>query len=215
VHSLTLAARAVTSGNFDTTVRVAARDELGLLAEAFNHMIATLGQQRAEISSHQTTLALRNTELEQVLEEVRVAVTARDALSGMVRQMSVPVVPILEQVIVLPLVGELDHERVQTFFRQLLKGIEDHRARIVIIDITGVPFVDAEVVGWILQATQAARLLGATCMLVGIRPEVAQAIVASGRQLSELHTRADLRSAVADVLYSIKVPQAGRPGRNT
>jgi anti-anti-sigma factor len=203
VHSLTLAAHAVTAGNFDTTLRIAARDELGTLAEAFNHMTATLARQRAEISSHQTTLAVRNVELEQAVEEARAADAARAALSDTVRQMSVPVVPILEHVIVLPLVGEVDRARAQVFLQRLLKGIEEHRARAVIIDITGVPFVDAEVVDWMMRATDAARLLGAECVLVGIRPEVAQAVVASGRQLSELHTRADLRSAVATMLHGM------------
>ena len=65
-----------------------------------------------------------------------------------------------------------------------------------ILDITGVPIVDLSLVDWLLKATWAAQLMGARCVLVGIGPEVAQAIVANGADLTGLTTRADLRSAV-------------------
>ena len=113
-----------------------------------------------------------------------------------VRTLSVPVLPILEQVLLIPLVGEIDTERAQIMLERLLDGITAGRARIAIIDITGVPLVDAGMVDWLMRATSAARLMGARCILVGIGPEVAQALVASGANLANLTTRADLRSAV-------------------
>jgi rsbT co-antagonist protein RsbR len=113
-----------------------------------------------------------------------------------VRNLSVPVVSILEHVVVLPLVGELDARRGNLLLERLLAGVSEQRFRIAILDVTGVPFVDAEVVDWLIRASAAAGLLGVRCVLVGISPEVAQALVASGANLDRLITRADLRSAV-------------------
>jgi len=99
-------------------------------------------------------------------------------------------------VLLIPLVGEIDAERAQIMLDRLLDGITAGRARIVIIDITGVPLVDEGMVDWLMRATSAARLMGARCVLVGIGPEVAQALVASGADLAHLTTRSDLRSGV-------------------
>ena len=79
---------------------------------------------------------------------------------------------------------------------RLLAGVSEQRARIAILDVTGVPFVDTEVVDWLVRASAATSLLGAQCVLVGISPEVAQALVASSANLNRLITRANLRSAV-------------------
>ena len=98
--------------------------------------------------------------------------------------------------ILIPLVGEIDAARGEMLLDRLLERVTAQRAQIAILDITGVPVVDASVVDWLLKATISARLLGARCILVGISPEVAQTIVASGADLAALTTRADLRSAV-------------------
>ena len=106
------------------------------------------------------------------------------------------VVSILEHVVVLPLVGELDARRGHLLLERLLAGVSEQRARIAILDVTGVPFVDGEVIDWLMRASAAASLLGAQCVLVGISPEVAQALVAIGANLDRLITRADVRSGV-------------------
>jgi rsbT co-antagonist protein RsbR len=127
---------------------------------------------------------------------LREATAAREALVVAVRASSVPVVPILEGVIVLPLVGEIDAERAEVLTQRLLDGVTTQRARIVILDITGVPFVDAALAAWVVRAATAGELLGARCVLVGVSPEVAQALVMSGADLGRLVTRADLRAGV-------------------
>src|SRR5205085_915907 len=83
----------------------------------------------------------------------------------------------------------------------LLQAIEQHRADFVIMDVTGVPIVDTQVATALLQAADAARLLGAQTILVGLRPELAQTIVGLGLDLSALATQADLRSGV---VYAIR-----------
>src|SRR5436190_22953520 len=84
----------------------------------------------------------------------------------------------------------------------LLRSIERHRARIVIMDVTGVPLVDTQVAQTLMQAADAARLLGAKTILVGVRPELAQTIVGLGLNLRGLVTCADLQSGVGYALRS-------------
>ena len=111
--------------------------------------------------------------------------------------MSVPVLPVSDSTLVMPLVGALDTERLQLLQSQALRAIERSPARTLILDITGVPIVDSQVAQGLLAVVQAARLLGAEVLLVGIRPEVAQAIVALGLNLFGLQTHNDLQSALS------------------
>lgn len=96
----------------------------------------------------------------------------------------------------MPLIGMIDSERAATLTQSLLQAIEQHRARIVLIDVTGVPLIDAQVAAVLLQAAAATKLLGAQPMLVGLRPELAQTIVGLDVDLSLLITYADLQSGI-------------------
>jgi rsbT co-antagonist protein RsbR len=193
---LVAATKRLMQGDYDVVVATRDRSEIGELAAAFNQTTAALSQQRAEVVRQQVALAEQNHELEQTLAELHASTTVREQLADTVKTLSVPVVPILDGVLLLPLVGEIDSQRAQLLLERLLEGITTHRARMAILDITGVPIVDLSLVDWLLKATWAAQLMGARCVLVGIGPEVAQAIVANGADLTSLTTRADLRSAV-------------------
>jgi anti-anti-sigma factor len=206
VQELAAATTRLNQGDYSVIVSERVGGEIGQLAAAFNSMAATLNQQRAEVRCQQEAMARRNHELEQALAEVRAATEAREALATTVRNLSVPVVSILEHVVVLPLVGELDARRGRLLLERLLAGVSEQRARIAILDVTGVPFVDAEVIDWLIRASAAASLLGAQCVLVGISPEVAQALVASGANLDRLVARADLRSAVEYAMGATSQP---------
>ncbi|HEY1012405.1 MAG TPA: PAS domain S-box protein [Herpetosiphonaceae bacterium] len=116
------------------------------------------------------------------------------------RELSTPVIPISDHVLVLPLIGGIDSRRAQQILEALLGGIQQHRARAAILDITGVPIVDTQVANALVRAAQAARLLGAAVMLTGIRPEVAQTLVGLGAGLGDLNTHASLQSAVIAAL---------------
>jgi len=100
-------------------------------------------------------------------------------------------------VLLLPLVGQLDDERGQQLIVALLAGVERHHASVVIIDITGVPMIDTAVARHLLQATLAAKLLGAESVLVGVSPEVAQTLVQLGVDFGTLTTRSNLQAGVA------------------
>ncbi len=116
------------------------------------------------------------------------------------RELSTPIVPVLEEVLVLPLVGSIDTRRAQQVMETLLDAIGGHQAEVVIIDITGVPVVDTGVANHLLQVTRAAALLGAECVLVGISPDVAQTIVSLGVDLSGIATKADLQAGIEHAL---------------
>ena len=99
------------------------------------------------------------------------------------QELSASLIPVFEKISVMPLVGAIDTERAKLIMENILEGIVEQRAEVVLLDITGVPVVDTMVAHHIIQAADAVRLIGAKCMLVGIRPEIAQTIVALGIDL--------------------------------
>ncbi|XXT20125.1 PAS domain-containing protein [Sorangium sp. So ce429] len=125
--------------------------------------------------------------------------TQRELLD-VIQELSTPVIPVHEGILVVPLVGTIDSARGARLLEMLLQGIERHRAETVLIDITGVPVLDADVAARLLQATRAAALLGATCILVGASPDVARTLVAHGIDLGNLLTRRDLQAGIRHAL---------------
>ncbi|CUA81903.1 Anti-anti-sigma regulatory factor (antagonist of anti-sigma factor) [Gulbenkiania indica] len=114
--------------------------------------------------------------------------------------LSTPVVKLYDQILALPLIGTLDSERTQVVMENLLDGIIAHEARIAIIDITGVPAVDTLVAQHLMKTIAAARLMGAECILSGIRPQIAQTIVHLGVDLGDIMTKATLADALVMAL---------------
>jgi len=115
-------------------------------------------------------------------------------------ELSTPVVQLWESILALPLIGTLDSERTQVVMQSLLERIVQTGASIAIIDITGVPTVDTLVAQHLLKTVAAARLMGADCIISGIRPQIAQTIVHLGVDLSEVTTKASLADAFAIAL---------------
>jgi rsbT co-antagonist protein RsbR len=113
------------------------------------------------------------------------------------REMSVPVIPISAETLIMPLVGALDSERLLLLQSQALQAVERSSARSLILDITGVPVVDSQVAQGLLAVVQATRLLGAETVLVGVRPEVAQAIVGLGLSLQGMRTSSNLQALLS------------------
>ncbi|SER38215.1 rsbT co-antagonist protein RsbR [Gracilibacillus ureilyticus] len=109
------------------------------------------------------------------------------------QELSAPLIPVMENITIMPLIGTIDTERAKLIMENLLEGVIKHNSEVVLIDITGVPVVDTMVAHHIIQAAEAVRLIGATCILVGIRPEIAQTIVNLGIDLSKFPTKSSLR----------------------
>ncbi len=116
------------------------------------------------------------------------------------QELSAPLIPVFEGITVMPLIGTIDTERARQIMENLLDGVVKHRSEVVLIDITGVPVVDTMVAHHIIQAAEAVRLVGARCMLVGIRPEIAQTIVNLGINLDEIITKNTLKKGVEAAL---------------
>ncbi|HEY3785496.1 MAG TPA: STAS domain-containing protein [Steroidobacteraceae bacterium] len=123
-------------------------------------------------------------------------------------ELSTPVVKLWENILALPLIGTLDSERTQIVMQSLLQKIVETGAAIAIIDITGVPTVDTLVAQHLLKTVAAARLMGADCIISGIRPQIAQTIVHLGVDLSEVTTKATLADAF---LIALRRTQAQLP----
>lgn len=116
------------------------------------------------------------------------------------QELSASLIPVFDKISVMPIIGTIDTERAKLIMENLLEGVVKQRAEVVLLDITGVPVVDTMVAHHIIQAADAVRLVGAKCMLVGIRPEIAQTIVTLGIDLNEFTTTSTLRRGMQDAL---------------
>jgi rsbT co-antagonist protein RsbR len=117
--------------------------------------------------------------------------------------LTTPVVKLWESIVALPLIGTLDSERTQVVMESLLDSIVENEAAIAIIDITGVPTVDTLVAQHLLKTVAAARLMGAECIISGIRPQIAQTIVHLGVDLGDIVTKATLAEALKVALRRV------------
>lgn len=151
----------------------------------------------------ETTVTERTAALQDALAEVQARADEQARLLSEVnrqrqaiRDLSVPVIPISMQVLIMPLIGELDTERLAQAQEQALQSLQQTRARYLVLDITGVTLVDSQVAQGLVSIVHAARLLGSEVITVGIRPEVAQSIVGLGLSFAGMRTAADLQSAL-------------------
>ena len=128
-------------------------------------------------------------------------------------ELSTPVVTLWEGILALPLIGTLDSARTQVVMESLLQRIVDTGAAIAIIDITGVPTVDTLTAQHLLKTVAAARLMGADCIISGIRPQIAQTIVHLGVDLATVITKATLADAFAIALKRSAWPCRRRSAR--
>jgi rsbT co-antagonist protein RsbR len=127
----------------------------------------------------------------------------QDYLRTTIRELSTPIIPVYEGILVLPLVGTIDSRRASEITERLLEEIAAQQAEIVIIDITGVSLIDTSTANHLLMTTRAASLLGSRVVLVGMGAEIAQTIVQLGVELHGLITLADLQAGIAYALGRI------------
>jgi rsbT co-antagonist protein RsbR len=144
-------------------------------------------------------LALHTTEAYQKSREEIIARQQQEML-----ELSTPVVKLWDGVLALPLIGTLDSARTQVVMESLLQRIVETGSRIAILDITGVPTVDTLVAQHLLKTVAAARLMGADCIISGIRPQIAQTIVHLGVDLNSVTTKATLKDA-----FSVALKRSG------
>jgi rsbT co-antagonist protein RsbR len=116
-----------------------------------------------------------------------------------IRELTMPVLQVNADLLVIPLVGTLDSLRARQLIESQLAGVREKRARGVVLDVTGVPHVDTAVANHLVQAVDAARLMGAIVVITGISPEMAQTLVALGAKLPDAATHVDLQEGIAEI----------------
>jgi len=143
-------------------------------------------------------------------ERERVIRQQQDAI----RELSTPVLQVRERLLILPIIGVLDTERARQLTEQLLAGIRTHRAKVVVIDTTGVPDVDVSVANHLVQTVDASRLMGASVIITGLSSKIAQTLVTIGVDLSKMNTIGDLQGGIeeAERLLGFRVIRVDEEG---
>jgi rsbT co-antagonist protein RsbR len=183
---------AVLVGRFGQALQTALRgsrsreQELDKLRISLEQQVA---ERTAALAQALTDVEARATEQAHLLAEVEQQRTT-------IRELSVPILPVNTTTLVMPLVGALDGARLEEAQEQALVTLERTGARTLLLDVTGVPVVDTQVAQGLIAVVQAAKLLGAEAVLIGIRPEVAQALVGLGVDLRMVRTARDLQSVL-------------------
>ncbi len=124
-----------------------------------------------------------------------------------IRELSTPVLQVRERLLILPIIGVIDSQRAKQLTEQLLRGIRNNRAKVVVVDITGVPTIDSTVANHLVQTVEASRLMGASVIITGLSSEIAQTLVTIGVNLSKMNAVGDLQGGIeeAERLLGYKV----------
>lgn len=158
----------------------------------YRHLNSALQETRRQSTE---LIATQKTQA-QLLADLQTKTEQQAQLLRTVEELSAPITVVHDQIIVLPLIGYLDEQRADQVRQALLQGISRHRARIALVDITGLPLMNKEIVRHLETMSQAGRLLGAEVVLVGIQAEAAAEIIKVGADLHSLHTQRDLQSGI-------------------
>jgi anti-anti-sigma regulatory factor len=127
----------------------------------------------------------------------------REKQQKLIMEMSTPVMQLWDNILLLPVVGLVDSKRVQLIMETALQKILDYQAKLLILDIQGVPAVDSAVANHLIQITKATRLMGCTSIVTGISPEISQALVNLGIDLGNIQTQATLKDGVSFSLANL------------
>jgi rsbT co-antagonist protein RsbR len=199
IETLSEATNAIIAGKLDHTITRTSADELGVLQANFNAMTARIRQETTNLERQVAVANDARAQAERSQTELAAQLVTIEEQRSVIRGMSVPILPVTAKTMVVPLVGELDADRLQLLQEQALQAIEKSQARQLILDITAVPVVDTHVAQGLVQVVNASRLLGTTVVLVGIRPEVAQSLVSLGVDLQGIKAYGTLQSGLLAV----------------
>jgi anti-anti-sigma regulatory factor/HAMP domain-containing protein len=197
LRALKAVAERMAGGDYQQHALAKTADEVGQLATAFNAMATTIQAQTHSLERQVVIAQTARQAAEAAQAEIAEQFATIEEQRVAIREMSVPILPLSATTLVMPLVGALDTERLRLIQEQALRALEQTTARHLIMDITAVPVIDTQAAQGLIQVVQAARLLGTQVVLVGIRPEVAQAIVGLGIQFGDMISRSTLQSGIA------------------
>ena len=200
ILTITQGAQVIGQGELEHRIAVEAGEELMNLADEIN---ATAAQRQSAELERQQAEQDRARLQQEIIEAQQLAL----------HELSTPIIPVMDQILIMPLVGSIDSMRAKDIMRALLAGIHEHRASVVILDITGVPIVDSGVAGHLDKTIQAARLKGAHTIVTGISDAVAEAVVDLGIDWSALDTLSDLQTGLVSALDSMGIELNKQRGR--
>jgi anti-anti-sigma regulatory factor len=160
---------------------------------------ALVARGKEEARQHAEQLETIEQERRDLLALLNEMTDQQRSLLDTLHQISAPVLPLFEGLIVMPLSGQLDPQRAERLLDDILNGIATHKADHVLLDVTGLLDVDADSVSGLLRAIQGARLLGSECALIGVQPQLAHSLVSLGLDLSQVPTYSTLREGVAEI----------------
>jgi rsbT co-antagonist protein RsbR len=210
--------RAMVAGTYGTAY-VEERTKLALLYAragldtrlflgAFHHLMRTIGFQIMRESSSdmmsgfERFMSLKKIAFFDISLIVDVLVFERERVIRLqqeaLRELSTPVLQIRDRLLILPIIGVIDTQRARQVTESLLRAIRTHRAKVAVLDITGVPVVDSKVANHLMQTIMAARLMGTLAIVTGLSAEVAQALVTLGVDLGNVRTAGDLQSGLEE-----------------
>ncbi|WP_163997013.1 STAS domain-containing protein [Pyxidicoccus caerfyrddinensis] len=187
-----------------TTIPINETDELAALEETLNVFVRELATTRREHEEAVTRLATSHREMEEKLATIE---RQREAI----RDLSTPIIELWEDILTLPIVGVVDTQRSVEMTERLLHRIVQGKARCVIIDITGVEVVDTMTANHFIKMVNAARLLGAYCVVTGISPLIAQTLVQIGVDLSAVKTLSSLKEGLRECFLHLRKSNSGTP----
>ncbi len=200
----------------DLAVRTGLRrsDELGALAQSFDHMAATIERSQSELADQVVRADASRAAAEEAHRRIAEQLATIDTQRELISALHVPILPLTEAALVLPLVGTLDGERLRHAQERALQAVQERGARYLLLDITGVPLIDTQVAQGLMEVVQATQLLGCQVVLVGIRPEVAQSIVGLGLDFGAVAVQSTLQSGIAYTLRQMRHGPDGQNGRD-
>lgn len=190
---------------------------IAIISQNERRALAQTSQAQKEVEAQLDHVQRLLTEKEQLnvkLEESLAEVHEREQqiIEGEVREKQLdqtiqaimsPIIPVTDNIIIVPLVGDFDDNRLDSTGKAIIQGVEQHRAKILVLDTTGISLISEHLAQMIVQTARAAQLLGTTPVLVGLRPELAQSLIAMDIDLESLITYADLREAIRFALAKV------------
>ncbi len=190
------AKRTLEQGSGSTTYRWITKD--GRTRWVVAQMTTILDETGAPIGLRGVTLDMTDVVLAQAERtEMRMRETALQAQTESLLALSTPLMPINDEIMAMPLVGAIDPQRAERVLQTLLDGVAQNRAKVVILDVTGVPEMDEQTADALLKAARAVSLLGAEVILTGIRPDVARILVEIATEIGSIVTQSTLKAGIA------------------
>lgn len=197
--------REIASGNLNVRTNITQDNEIGILARSLDTMTERLQSTINDLQSHIQQLEVaEQAKGEAETERARLQQEVIDAQREAIRELSTPVIPITDHILIMPVVGTIDTIRARDIMRALLAGITKYQAHVVILDITGVTAVDTQVASYLNQSVQAAKLKGAKTIITGISDAVAETLVDLGIDWRDIETLRDLRDGLSAAFTKVE-----------